>query len=77
MSYCNLLESQTDLQLVSFLNVFWIVLKISFSYSLPVVNMRLIGRKFWGKFRSLPDVGKVMILPPSKLLGSAQAEGSD
>jgi hypothetical protein len=25
----------------------------------------------------LPDVGKVMILPPSKLLGSAQAEGSD
>jgi hypothetical protein len=39
---------------------FWIVLKMSFSSSLPVVDKKLIGRKFWGNFRSLPDFGKVM-----------------
>jgi uncharacterized membrane protein len=31
---------------------FWIVLKISFSNSLPIVDKRLIGCKFWGHFGS-------------------------
>jgi hypothetical protein len=32
---------------------FWVFLKISFSNSLPVVDKRLIGRKFGGDFGSL------------------------
>jgi hypothetical protein len=41
---------------------FWIVLIISFSNSLPVVDKRLIGSKFGGNFGSLPGFGRVMIL---------------
>jgi hypothetical protein len=40
---------------------FWIFLKISFSDSLPVMDKRLIGRKFGGNLESLPDFGRVMI----------------
>jgi hypothetical protein len=48
VSYSDLLESQTDLHLVSsFLSVVWIVLKISFTNSSPVVDKKLIERKFW------------------------------
>jgi hypothetical protein len=39
---------------------FWTSFKITFSNSLPVVNRRLIGRKFWGNFGSLPGFGKVI-----------------
>jgi hypothetical protein len=39
---------------------FWIVLKISFSNSLPVVNKRLIGRMFWGNSGTLRGFGRVM-----------------
>jgi hypothetical protein len=35
----------------------WIVLKISFSKGVPVVDKRMIRRKFWGIFGSLPDFG--------------------
>jgi hypothetical protein len=61
VSYCDLLESQTDLQLVSFFpQCFWIVLKTSFSNSL-VVDKRLIGCKFWRNLGPLPGFGRVMI----------------
>jgi hypothetical protein len=35
--------------------------RITFSNSFPVVDRRLIGRKFWRHFRSLPGFGKVII----------------
>jgi hypothetical protein len=38
---------------------FWIILRMTFSNSLPVVDKRLIGRKFWGNFVSLPGFGNV------------------
>jgi hypothetical protein len=40
---------------------FWIILKISFSNSLPVVDERLMGHKIWGNFGSLPGFGSVVI----------------
>jgi hypothetical protein len=40
---------------------FWTDLKISFSNSLPVVDKRLIGCKFWGNCGSLPGFDRVMI----------------
>jgi hypothetical protein len=40
----------------------WIVLKISFSNSLPAVDKRLIWRKFWRNMGSLLGLGRVMIL---------------
>jgi hypothetical protein len=40
---------------------FWTNFSITFSNSLPVVGRSLIGRKFWGKFGSLPGFGKVII----------------
>jgi hypothetical protein len=40
---------------------FFIVLKISLSNSLPVVDKRVIGRKFWGDFEFLPGFGRVVI----------------
>jgi hypothetical protein len=41
------------------------------------VGKRLIGRKFWGNFGSLSDIGRVMIFAVSKVLESDQTEGSD
>jgi hypothetical protein len=38
----------------------WIIFRISFLNSLPLVDMRLIGRKFWGKFGSLLSFGNVI-----------------
>jgi hypothetical protein len=35
---------------------------MTFSNSLPVVDRKLIGRKFWGSLGSLPGFGKVMTL---------------
>jgi hypothetical protein len=40
---------------------FWNNFKTTFSNSFPVAGMRLIGRKFWGNFGSLPVFGRVMI----------------
>jgi hypothetical protein len=40
---------------------FWIVLKISFSNSLPAMDKMLIERKFWGNFGPLPSIGREMI----------------
>jgi hypothetical protein len=40
---------------------FWIILRKTFLNDLPVVERRLIGRKFWGNFGSLPGFGNVMI----------------
>jgi hypothetical protein len=53
---------------------FWIVLKISNSNSLPVVEKRLIGHKFWlfAGFRQSYDF---CFLP--RYPGSDQAEGSN
>jgi hypothetical protein len=55
----------------------WTVFGITFSNSLPVVEKRLIGRKFWGKFGSLPDFGNVINLLPSMSLENRTTEGSD
>jgi hypothetical protein len=61
--YCDLLKSQTDLHLASFFpQCFSIVLKISFSNSLPTVDKRLIGHNFWRNFESLLGFGRVTIL---------------
>jgi hypothetical protein len=38
----------------------WTIFRITFSNSLPVVDERLIGRKIWGNFGSLPDFGNVI-----------------
>jgi hypothetical protein len=40
---------------------FWILLKISFSNNLPVVDKRLIGRKFGENFEYFPGFGRVTI----------------
>jgi hypothetical protein len=40
---------------------FWRVFRITSSNSLPVVDRRLIGHKFWGNFGSLLGFGNVMI----------------
>jgi hypothetical protein len=40
---------------------FWRTFRITFSNSLPFVDRRLIGRKFWGNFGSLLGFGNVMI----------------
>jgi hypothetical protein len=40
---------------------FWRAFRITFSNSLRVVDRRLIERKFWGNFGSLPGFGNVMI----------------
>jgi hypothetical protein len=40
---------------------FWTNFSITFYNSLPIVGRRLIGRKFWGNFGSLPGFGKVII----------------
>jgi hypothetical protein len=39
---------------------FWTAFRTTFSNSLPVVDRRLIGRKFWGNFVSLQGFGNVM-----------------
>jgi hypothetical protein len=41
---------------------FWTIFRTTFSNSLPVINRKLIGRKFWGNFWPLPGFGNVMIL---------------
>jgi hypothetical protein len=40
---------------------FWIVLKNSFSNSLPVVDKKLVGHKFWGNSGYLAGFSRVMI----------------
>jgi hypothetical protein len=39
---------------------FWTIFRMAFSKSLPVVNRKLIGRKFWWYFRPLPGFGNFM-----------------
>jgi hypothetical protein len=38
----------------------WTIFRITFANSLPVVDNRLIGRKFWGNLGPLPGFGKVI-----------------
>jgi hypothetical protein len=40
---------------------FWRIFRFTFSNSLPIVDRRLIGRRFYGNFWSLPGFGNVMI----------------
>jgi hypothetical protein len=40
----------------------WIILRNTLPKSLPVVDRRLIGRKFYGNFGVSPGFGKAMIL---------------
>jgi hypothetical protein len=47
----------------------WTIFRITFSNSLPVVNKRPIGRKFWGNFGSLPDFGNVITFSSSQGFG--------
>jgi hypothetical protein len=46
---------------VSFRNVSMIVFRSNFSKSLPVLDRRLIGRKFSGNFGFLPGFGRAVI----------------
>jgi hypothetical protein len=39
----------------------WTIFNISFPKTMPVVDMKLIGRKFWGNLGSLPGFGSVII----------------
>jgi hypothetical protein len=55
----------------------WIIFRITFSNSLPVVDKRLIGSKFGGNFGPLPGFVNVIILLSSKALENGTAEGSD
>jgi hypothetical protein len=56
---------------------FWRVFRITFSNSLPVVDRRLIGRKFCGNFGSLPGFGNVMTFASFQDFRNGTAEGSD
>jgi hypothetical protein len=56
---------------------FCVVHKISFSHSLPIVDKRLIGLKFWGNFRSLPGFCGVTIFASFQGAGSDKAESSN
>jgi hypothetical protein len=56
----DLLESQTDLHLVSLFSQCVYGLFLKSAYTLPVVDKRLIGRKFGRNFGSLPHFGRVM-----------------
>jgi hypothetical protein len=51
----------------------WIVFRINFSKSLPIVDRRLIWCKFLGNFGFLPDFGKAMILASSQVAGKWQS----
>jgi hypothetical protein len=55
---------QTDLRLASLfpLCVYGLFLELIFHKSLPVVDRRLIGRKFCGNFGFLPGLGRAIIL---------------
>jgi hypothetical protein len=52
----------------------WIVLKNSFLKNLPVVDKRLIERKFWGHSGISPVFGSYDFLLPSKVSVSNKAE---
>jgi hypothetical protein len=56
---------------------FWIVLKIRFSNTLPIVDKRVIESKLRGNFLSLPGFGRVKILAFCKVPGSDQTADSD
>jgi hypothetical protein len=62
---------------VSFLNTPLDYFQNTFLNSLPLVNKGLIGRKFLGNFRPLPDFGNVINFLPSKALENGSPEGSD
>jgi hypothetical protein len=54
---------------------FWRSFRITFSNSLPVMDRRLIGRKFWGNFGSLPGFGKVITFASSQGFGKCDSRG--
>jgi hypothetical protein len=55
---CDLIDSQNYFHLVSFFPYcFWTVLEINFAISLPIVDKRLIGRKFWGNLKYFQGFG--------------------
>jgi hypothetical protein len=74
VSHCDLLKNQTYLHLVKFLSAvcFWIVLKLSFSNSLPLVHKRMIGRKFLERLAGLcfdsPDTASAETIREHPLL---------
>jgi hypothetical protein len=61
----------------SFFNVPLNYFQNKFSNNLPVVDNRLIGRKFLGNFGSLPGFGNGIILLPSKAFENGIAEVSN
>jgi hypothetical protein len=52
----------------------WIILRINFSKKLPVVDRRLIGRKFCGNFGFLPGFGLAIILTSFQGAGKWQSQ---
>jgi hypothetical protein len=50
---------------------------MTFSNNLPVVDRRLIGRKFLGNFGSLPGFSNDMTIAFCKIFENGTAEGSD
>jgi hypothetical protein len=54
----------------------WVILRITFSNNMPVVDKRLIRHRFWGNFGSLLYFNMWLLLS-SKTLESGRADGSD
>jgi hypothetical protein len=48
---------------------FWIILRMTFSNNLHIVDRRLVGRKFLRNFGSLPGFGNVMTFAPLQDFG--------
>jgi hypothetical protein len=52
----------------------WTIFRIAFSSSLPVVDKRLIGRKFGGNLESFPVFGKVIIFVSFQGVGKWESQ---
>jgi hypothetical protein len=53
------------------------IVRIAFSNSLPVVDKRLIGRKFWEIWNPFLVSARLYFLHSSKVSENERAEGSD
>jgi hypothetical protein len=54
----------------------WSIFRVTFSKRLPVVDNRLIGRRFGDNLGSLPGFGKVIIFASFQYFGKEKAEHS-
>jgi hypothetical protein len=68
-------KKKTGLKQASFINMLLERFRINFSNSLPVLDRRLIGRKFWGNFGSLPGFDNVMTFASFQDFGKWDSRG--